>query len=147
MCCGSWGRKESDTTERLNWTECTLKGDCKSYEVEDLIVYPLMSLLSCSPMSNSLATPWTAALQAPLSMGFPRQENWSGLLFPSSRDLPNPGIKPKSPVLAGRFFTTEPPWKPGISLSSLFFSCVCYSLHAIGCYQCGLFYKNIILVI
>ena len=45
-----------------------------------------------------LATPWTATYQAPLSMGFPRQEYWSGLLFPSPRDLPNPVIKSESPV-------------------------------------------------
>ena len=52
------------------------------------------------------ATPWP-----PLSMGFPTQEYWSVLLFPPPGDLPNPGIKPASPVapaLAGRFFTTEP---------------------------------------
>ena len=42
---------------------------------------------------------WTVARQAPLSMGFPRQEYWSGLLFPSLGDLPDPGIKPKSPAL------------------------------------------------
>ena len=41
-------------------------------------------------------TPWTVALQAPLSMGFPRQEYWSGLPFPSPGDLPNPGIVPAS---------------------------------------------------
>ena len=45
-------------------------------------------------MSDSFATPWTVAHQAPLSMGFPRQENWSGLAFPSLEDLPNPGIDP-----------------------------------------------------
>ena len=50
--------------------------------------------------------------QAPLSMGFPRQEDWSGLPFPSPGDLPDPGIKPASPTLAGSFFTTEPPGKP-----------------------------------
>ena len=44
-------------------------------------------------MSNSFATPWTRACQAPLSMGFPRQEYWSGLLFPSPGDLPNPGME------------------------------------------------------
>ena len=44
------------------------------------------------------ATPWTVACQAPLSMGFPRQENWNGLPFLSPRDLPNPGIEPGSPV-------------------------------------------------
>ena len=41
---------------------------------------------------------WTVALQAPLSMGFPRQEHWSGLPFPSAEDLPDPGIEPASPV-------------------------------------------------
>ena len=57
-------------------------------------------------------TPWTAAGQTPLSMGFPRQEYWSGLPFPSPRNLPDPGIKPTSPALGGRFFTTKPPEKP-----------------------------------
>ena len=59
----------------------------------------------------SLCNPWTVALQAPLSMGFPRQEYWSGLLLPSPGDLPDPGIKPESLALAGRFFTTETPGK------------------------------------
>ena len=58
------------------------------------------------------ATPWTTGHQAPLSMGFPREEYWSGLPFPSPGDLPNPEIKPSSPALAGRVFTTEPPGKP-----------------------------------
>ena len=44
-------------------------------------------------------TPWTVACQAPPSMGFSRQEYWSGLPFPSPGDLPNPGIEPGSPVL------------------------------------------------
>ena len=44
-----------------------------------------------------------------LSIGFPKQEYWSGLPFPSPGSLPNPGIKPRSPTLAGRFFTAEPP--------------------------------------
>ena len=51
------------------------------------------------------ATPWTVACQAPPSMGFPRQEYWSGLPFPSPGGLPNPRIKPVSSTLAGRFFT------------------------------------------
>ena len=57
-------------------------------------------------------TPWTIACQAPLSMGFSRQEYWSGLPFPSPGDLLDAGIKPTSPALAGGFFTTEPPGKP-----------------------------------
>ena len=59
-------------------------------------------------MSDSFVTPWIIACQVPLSMGFPRQESWSGLPFPPPGDLPDPGIKPTSPALAGRFFTTEP---------------------------------------
>ena len=49
-------------------------------------------------------TPQTVARQAPLSIGFPRQEYWSKLPFPPPGDLPDPGIKPRSPGLAGRFF-------------------------------------------
>ena len=59
-------------------------------------------------------TPWTAACQAPLSMGFLKQEYWNGLLFPPRGNLPNPGIKPQSPTapaLAGTFFTTVLPGK------------------------------------
>ena len=54
-------------------------------------------------------TPWIVAHQAPLSMGFPSQEYWIGLPFPSPGDLPDPGIKSTSPPLAEGFFTTEPP--------------------------------------
>ena len=62
-------------------------------------------------MSDSFVTPWTIAFQAPLSMGFFRQENWSVLLFPSPDDLPNLEISFFS-CIAGRFLTTEPPGKP-----------------------------------
>ena len=47
----------------------------------------------------TLATAWTADCQAPLSVGFSRQKYWNGLPFPSPEDLPNPGIKPRSPAL------------------------------------------------
>ena len=56
-------------------------------------------------------TPWTVVCQVSPSVGFSRQEYWSGLPFPSPRDLPDPGIEPKSPALAGEFFTTELPGK------------------------------------
>ena len=49
-------------------------------------------------MANSFVAPWTVARQAPLSMGFPRQEYWSELPFHSPGDLPDPGIKPASPA-------------------------------------------------
>jgi len=58
-------------------------------------------------------TTWTVALQASLSMGFPRQEYWSGLPFPSLGDSPDPGIKLtcfKSPEFGGRFFTNSTTW-------------------------------------
>ena len=58
------------------------------------------------------ATLWTVAYQASPSMEFSRQEYWSGLPFPSPGDLPDSGIEPTSPSLAGRFFTTTPPGKP-----------------------------------
>ena len=58
------------------------------------------------------ATPWTIAHQAPLSMGFPRQEYQSGLTFPPPGDLPDPGIEPGPPSLTGGFFTADPLGKP-----------------------------------
>ena len=54
------------------------------------------------------ATPWTIAYQASPSMGFSRQEYWSGLPFPSPGDLPDPGIKPRSPALEADALTSEP---------------------------------------
>ena len=61
-------------------------------------------------------TPWTVAHPASLSMGFPRQEYWTGLPFPSSGDLPNLGIKLTSPALAGGLFTVESPGKIAIPI-------------------------------
>ena len=64
------------------------------------------------------ATPWTVAYQAPQSMGFSRQEYWSGVPFPSPGDLPNPGIEPRSPALQADALTSEPPGKPPISAAA-----------------------------
>ena len=58
------------------------------------------------------ATPWTVARQALPSMGFSRQEYWSGLPFPSPGDLPKTGIEPRSPTLQADTLTSELPWKP-----------------------------------
>ena len=63
-------------------------------------------------MSNSFEIPWTVAHQAPLSMGFPRQEYWGGLPFPSPGDLPNPGIKSGSSALQVDSLPSELPEKP-----------------------------------
>ena len=71
-------------------------------------------LLSCVQLC---VIPWTVAHKAPLSMRFSRQEYWSRLPFPSPGDIPDPEIKPASPALAGRFFTTEPPEKHSCSCS------------------------------
>ena len=60
----------------------------------------------------TLATPWTVASQAPLSMGLSRQEYWSGLPFPSPGYVPNPGIEPRSPTLQADSLPTELPEKP-----------------------------------
>ena len=64
-----------------------------------------------------LVTPWTVARQAPLSMEFSRQEHWSGLSFPTPRDLPDPGIKPMSPALQVNSSLSETPGKYCLLLS------------------------------
>ena len=87
--------------------------------MEDSMEIPLKTrnktTMFCSVLSHVqlFATPWTIALQAPLSMGFSRQEYWRGLPFPTPGDLPNPGIEPASlasPVLAGGFFNHCATW-------------------------------------
>ena len=73
-----------------------------------LIVRVIVVVQSLSPVPF-FATPWTVAHQAALSVGFPRQEYWSGLPYPTPGELPDPGIEPGSvvsPALAGRFFAT-----------------------------------------
>ena len=87
-------------------------------------VVNIMSVLCAESLSHVqlFATPWTVAHQAPLSMGFSRQEYWSGLPFPPPGDLPDPGIEPACPVslaMARVFFTTEPPAKKTSQTPSL----------------------------
>ena len=79
----------------------------------------------------TLATLWTVACQAPLFTGFSRQEYWSGLPFPSPRDLPHPGIKPRSPTLQAHFLPAELPgkyrlfpFKTFLKLLRLFYECI-----------------------
>ena len=62
-------------------------------------------------MSDSFETPWTVAYQTPLSMGFSRQEYWSGLPFPPPVDLPDPGIEPGSPAWQADSLPSGPPGK------------------------------------
>ena len=82
--------------------------------VENNSVYTIddSCLHACSVMSNSFATPWTVADQAPLSMGFSTQNYWSGLSCLPPGDLPDPGIKSASPGLQADSLLSEPPGKP-----------------------------------
>ena len=67
----------------------------------------------------TVCDPWTVAHQAPPSMGFSRQEYWSGLPFPSPGDFPDPGIEPRSPTLQADPLTSAPPGKPKDTLKYL----------------------------
>ena len=87
----------------------------------------------------TLCDPWTVAHQAPLSVGFSRQEYWSGLPFPSQADLPDPGIEPASPALAGRFLTTALPGKPkarDVTTVTSIISDICYVSTTVTCVIC-----------
>ena len=88
-CILSWIYRRSEITKSWKW----------SHEVKSLSLVWLF------------ATPWTVAYQAPPSLGFSRQEYWSGLPFPSPGDLPNPGIEPGSPTLQADALPSEPPGK------------------------------------
>ena len=78
----------------------------------------MIAVLCCAHLLNRVqlfVTPWTLALQAPLSVEFPRQEYWGGLPFPSPRNLPNPRIKLRPPALQADSLLSEPPGKPNLS--------------------------------
>ena len=91
---------------------CVSAFSCGKQKLDKIGKCVVIYSLSCVRLFVTL---WTVACQAPLSMGFPRQEYWDGLWFLSPGDLPDAGMEPASPVslaLAGRFFTTEPLGKP-----------------------------------
>ena len=75
-----------------------------------------------SKLYPTLVTPWTLTCQAPLSMGFFRQEYWSGLLFTSQKDLPDPGIEPRSPALQADSLSVELQGPPKTSVLHLYVS-------------------------
>ena len=81
----------------------------------------------------TLATPWTISCQAPLSMGFSRQQNWSGFPFPSPGDLSDPGIKPRSPALQTDSLPTELQGKLHISVSTPFLLYACLEITQSTC--------------
>ena len=103
-----WDSVDSFGIQKWFWSLCWPP------EIESqvwFVVYGKSSHAHCSVMPDSFVTPWTIALSAALSMAFSRQEYWSGLPFPSSWDLHDPGIEPSFSALAGRFFTTLTPRK------------------------------------
>ena len=81
---------------------CQLLYVCTTGLFKALSPYP-------TKLCPTFVTPWTVACQAPLSMGFSKQEYWSGLLFPYPRDLPNPAIEPRSPAFQADSLPTELP--------------------------------------
>ena len=111
-----------------------------------------LCVLSLFSHVQLFVTPWTVACQAPLSMGFSRQEYWSGLPCPPPGDLPDPGIEPvpsMSPALAGRFFTTSATWEAPLPRASDANDLICVFTHVsvldfpggsdskASVYQCG----------
>ena len=81
------------------------------FSVFSLVMVMVMVMVKSLSRVQLFATPWTVAYQAPPSMGFSRQEYWSGLPFPSPGGLPNPGMEPRSPALEANALTSEPPGK------------------------------------
>ena len=101
-CCSPWGLKESDMIEQLTW----MNWIC-------FTLSPLIKMLWFSCQGKVFVTLWTAAFQAPLAIGCPRQDYWSGLPFPSPGDSPYSEIQPASPAfhvvswIVGRFVIAE----------------------------------------
>ena len=102
-----WGKERVGQTERhrvaLTYVQCVCVCVC-------VCVCTRTRAQSCVVF----ATPWTAARQSPLSVGFSRQEYWSGLPFPSPGDLPCPGTEPGSPALQADSLPLAPPGKPKV---------------------------------
>ena len=88
------------------------KNDLLTGNVLSTVVRALHTHAQLLSRVQLFATPWTVALQDPLSMAFSRQGCWSRLPFPTLGNLSNPGTEPTSSALAGRFFTAEPLGKP-----------------------------------
>ena len=90
-------------------SKITADDDC-SHEIRRQLLFGRKVKVKMKSLSRVrlFSTPWTVAYQAPLSMGFSRQECWSGLPFPSPGDLPDPGIEPRSPSLQADALSSEP---------------------------------------
>ena len=114
MCVPSWIHQRNTCTAPNRNRSCNDNWPTLSAKSQ----YSPPSILSevWKPLSHVqlFATSWTLACQAPLSIEFSRQEYWNGLSFPPPGDLPNPGIKPRSPTLHADSLPCEPPGKPYI---------------------------------
>ena len=111
------GARLSGFSKLLRWLQCSPKVEnhkTKGISLKTLTCICTTWKVKVKSLSRVrlFATLWTVAYQASLSMGFSRQEYWSGLPFPSPGDLPDPGIKPGSPALEADALTSEPPGKP-----------------------------------
>ena len=107
-----WLRSPARKHKNLNWHYCFISFESCGKTValkETLSEFLKVKSLSCVRL---FATPWTVAYQAPRSMGFSRQEYWSGLPFPFPGYLPNPEIEPGSPALQTDALPSEPLGKP-----------------------------------
>ena len=108
----------------LNWASCAIQE----------VLIPSLSLVT--ELCPTLATPWTVACQVPLSMGFSRQEYWSGLPFPSPGDLPDPGIETRCPALQAESLLTELRGKPKLAiLHKVVYMCQCFHFAPTGLYK------------
>ena len=94
---------------KFQFNSCNMQFFLKQHQRHKPLDQPQKVKVKSLSHVQLFATPWTVAHQAPLSMGFSRQEYWSGLPFPSPGDLPNPGIKPRSPALQADALSSEPP--------------------------------------
>ena len=96
----------------LEWGAIAFSGICPYIYLNRLLLF------RCFRRVQLFVTPWTVAHQAPLSMGFSRQEYWSGQPFPSLGALPDPGIEPWSPALQVDFLLSEPRGKPNLKANT-----------------------------
>ena len=116
VCPARWNCADTTHSFDVLRTVCTVRAQPLMWELS-LSRKPTYCFYLVCVRGQSLShvwlftTPWTGALEAPLSMEFSRQECWSGLPFPTPGDLPDPGVKSASPALVGGFFTTVPPGK------------------------------------
>ena len=104
MCSEGWLKNES-------WS-LKIAPIFKALPASGLLASKDLSETESHSVESDSATPWAVAHQAPPSIGFSRQEYWSGLPFPSPGDLPDPEVKPESPALQADSLLSEPPGKP-----------------------------------